>query len=119
MTVTLCDRCRKAYDSVNRGERDLVLRIVNDQVVRKRMSNGKIIDLCPNCYSELKQWLDSSVKINHNTDTTCAEVKSRIPKDVYESARNEVLDSGNQGIWTMCLIAIEKLAEFWKEEHEE
>lgn len=62
MTATICDRCHKVYDPVNRGERDLVLRIVNGQIVRKRMSNGNIVDLCPSCYSELKQWFDSSVK---------------------------------------------------------
>lgn len=35
MTVIICDRCRKAYDPVSRGERDLVLRMVNNQVAKK------------------------------------------------------------------------------------
>lgn len=46
------------------------------------------------------------------------DIKEKLPEDVWERARNDVLSSGNQGIWTMCLVAVEILSEFWKDEHE-
>lgn len=51
------------------------------------------------------------------TDTT-EELKNKIPKDLWESVRKSVLADGNQGIWTMCMVAVEELAEFWEAEHE-
>ena len=46
------------------------------------------------------------------------ELKSKIPEDLWKSVRNSALESGNQGIWAMCMVAVEELAEFWKDEHE-
>lgn len=44
------------------------------------------------------------------------DIQRRLPDEVWCRARNEVLDSGNQGIWTMCLAAVDILAEFWRAE---
>lgn len=47
------------------------------------------------------------------------EIKGLLPTDVWSWAQNEVLNSGNQGIWAMCLAAIEKLSEFWQDNPEQ
>lgn len=47
------------------------------------------------------------------------DLKRHIPKEVFEKARKEVLESGNQGVWTMCMVAVEMLASFWNDEHRE
>lgn len=41
------------------------------------------------------------------------DIIAHIPPEVWEWAQKEVLDSGNQGIWTMCLVALDKLSEIY------
>ena len=47
------------------------------------------------------------------------DVKKLLPKEIWEEAQNEVLENNNQGIWTMCLVAIEKLSDAYYELKEE
>jgi len=49
----------------------------------------------------------------------CLDIMQVLPKDVWEEARKEVLDSGNQSRWSMCLEAIRILSEFWESEHDD
>lgn len=47
------------------------------------------------------------------------DVKKLLPKEIWEEAQNEILENNNQGIWTMCLVAIEKLSDAYCELKEE
>ena len=47
------------------------------------------------------------------------DVKKLLPKEIREEAQNEVLENNNQGVWTMCLVAIEKLSDAYYELKEE
>jgi len=49
----------------------------------------------------------------------CQDIIDRLPDDVWNEARNEVLNSNNQGIWQMCLVAIDELIEYYKTRKEE
>lgn len=59
-------------------------------------------------------------KSGREVRTECVnDVIERIPYQLWEQAQKEVLETNNQGIWQMCLVAIEHLTEFWIAEHEE
>lgn len=47
------------------------------------------------------------------------DVKKLLPKEIWEEAQNEVLENNNQGVWTMYLVAIEKLSNAYYELKEE
>lgn len=57
MKATICDRCKKPFLPVKRGERLYTLRQIDDKVVRKQKSRGVEFDLCPKCYNEFVRWL--------------------------------------------------------------
>ena len=59
MKATLCDRCNKPYVGVKRGDRKYALRAISTEVVRKQMSRGTEVDLCPDCYASLMNWFDN------------------------------------------------------------
>ena len=44
----------------------------------------------------------------------CQDIIDRLPDEVWNEARNEVLNSNNQGVWQMCLVAIDKLIEYYE-----
>ena len=57
MKAILCDRCNKPFTEVKRGDRKYTLRTIGTEVVRKQMSRGCVVDLCPDCYNDLMVWL--------------------------------------------------------------
>ena len=56
MKATICDRCLQPFEPIKRGERKYQVRTVGTEVVRKQMSRGIEVDLCPVCYEEFIQW---------------------------------------------------------------
>ena len=44
------------------------------------------------------------------------DVKSRLPKEIWEAAQEEVLSCNNYGLWNMATLGIEMLSEFWMDE---
>lgn len=59
MKATLCDRCGKQYDPSKRGDRKYTVRTVRTEVVRKQMSRGTEVDICPECYQMLVDWFEN------------------------------------------------------------
>ena len=60
MKATICDRCGMPFETVKRGSRKYTLRTVETEVVRKQMSRGVEVDLCPICYSTLEKWITNN-----------------------------------------------------------
>lgn len=52
-------------------------------------------------------------------DKHIEEVKKLIPKEIWDETSTEFAESGNAGLWTMCLVAIEKLSDAYYELKEE
>lgn len=63
MKATICDRCLQPFEPVKRGERKYQVRTVGTEVVRKQMSRGIEVDLCPACYSEFIKWFTGGEKL--------------------------------------------------------
>lgn len=57
MKAIICDRCKKPFSMIKRGDRLYTLRQIDDRVVRKQKSRGVEFDLCPKCYNELVHWI--------------------------------------------------------------
>ncbi len=49
----------------------------------------------------------------------CQDIIDRLPDEVWNEARNEVLNSNNQDVWQMCLVAIDNLIEYYETRKEE
>ena len=52
----VCDRCKNVFHEKIVTWPSISIRIIDGSVARKEMSRGKIQDLCPECYRELKNW---------------------------------------------------------------
>ena len=49
----------------------------------------------------------------------CQDIIDRLPDEVWNEARNEVLNANNQGVWQMCLVAVDNLIEYYETRKEE
>ena len=56
MKAFVCDRCKKVFHEKIVAWPSIQIRIVDGSTARKEMSRGKLQDLCPECYKELKNW---------------------------------------------------------------
>lgn len=60
MKAFICDRCGQIFNEQRLSWPSISIRIVDGSVARKEMSRGKLQDLCPECYQELKTWFYSA-----------------------------------------------------------
>ena len=94
MKATICDRCQKPFETIKRGERKYQVRTVGTEVVRKQMSRGTEVDLCPECYAEFIQWFTRDEK-----DQTKNCLKAIDPTRI-QSARPGAFFNGEE--WYLC-----------------
>lgn len=70
MEAFVCDRCKKVFCKKIVTYPLMQIRIVDGSTARKEMSRGKLQDLCPECYRELKDWFYITGKEPTNVQKT-------------------------------------------------
>lgn len=56
MTLKKCDRCKKLYEYVYGCKKELKYQL--KEKVPEKLSDARVIDLCPACYEELTSWIE-------------------------------------------------------------